>query len=71
MLSSGMPELQSLEDLIYLRKKLAIDESDENALRIFRDEFSESHKFSITTKIDWFFHSLNKSNRFYRLITKF
>lgn len=59
MLSSGMPELQSLEDLIYLRKKLAIDETEENALKIFRYEFAESHKYSLTTKVDWFFHALN------------
>ncbi len=64
MLSSGMTELQSIEDLIYLRKKLAIDETDENALRMFREEFAESHKYSFTTKVDWFFHSLNHSDLF-------
>lgn len=28
MLSSDMPELQSIDDIMYLRKTLAIDETD-------------------------------------------
>ena len=62
MMPSGMPELQSTEDIMYLRKKLAIDDSEENALKFFRSQFHESHSFSIATKVDWVFHALNKNN---------
>jgi phosphatidylinositol-4,5-bisphosphate 3-kinase catalytic subunit alpha/beta/delta len=62
MLSSDMPELQSIEDIMFLRKTLAIDESDEKALEFFRQKFVESYKHSYTTKIDWFAHALNRKN---------
>lgn len=63
MLASDMPELQSIDDIMYLRKTLAIDESDENALKYFRKQFTDSYKFSFTTKFDWVFHALNKKNQ--------
>ena len=63
MLSSDMPELQSIDDIMYLRRTLAVDETDENALINFRKQFIESYKFSFTTKFDWFFHALNKKNQ--------
>lgn len=62
MLSSDMPELQSIEDIMYLRKTLAIDETDEKALEYFRSQFIESYKLSYTTKLDWMCHALNKKN---------
>ncbi len=63
MLSSDMPELQSIDDIMFLRKTLAIDETDDNALRYFRRQFVDSYKFSFTTKFDWVFHALNKKNQ--------
>jgi hypothetical protein len=48
---------------MYLRKTLAIDENDENALRYFRKNFIEAYKFSFTTKFDWMFHAMNKKNQ--------
>ena len=62
MLSSDMPELQSIEDILYLRKTLAIDETDDRALEYFRNQFNEAYKLSFTTKIDWMCHALNKKN---------
>ena len=62
MLSSDMPELQSIEDIMFLRKTLAIDETDEKALEFFRQQFIESYKHSYTTKLDWFAHALNRKN---------
>ena len=62
MLSSDMPELQSIEDIMFLRKTLAIDETDEKALEFFRQQFVESYKNSFTTKLDWFAHALNRKN---------
>lgn len=63
MLSSEMPELQTVDDIMYLRNKLAIDETDEKALEIFRSQFDEAVKLSFTTKFDWVFHALNKSEK--------
>lgn len=62
MLSSDMPELQSIEDIMYLRKTLAIDDTDDRAREYFRKQFFESYKFSYTTKIDWICHALNRKN---------
>ncbi len=63
MLSSDMPELQSIDDIMYLRKTLAIDETEENALKYFRKQFLDAYNFSFTTKVDWVFHALNKKNQ--------
>lgn len=63
MLASDMPELQSIEDIMYLRKTLAIDETDERAaLDYFASQFNEAYKLSYTTKLDWMCHALNKKN---------
>jgi phosphatidylinositol-4,5-bisphosphate 3-kinase len=62
MLSSDMPELQSIEDIMFLRKTLSIDMNDESASRYFLDKFEESYTLSFKTKIDWMCHALNKKN---------
>jgi phosphatidylinositol-4,5-bisphosphate 3-kinase len=63
MLSSDMPELQSVGDIIYLRKTLAIDLADDAAREYFRKQFHEAHRLSFTTKLDWVCHALNKKNQ--------
>ncbi len=63
MLSSGMPELQSIEDVMYLRRKLALDDTNEKAIEFFRSQFDEACSLSFTTKFDWIFHALNKNNQ--------
>ena len=62
MLSSDMPELQSIEDIMYLRKTLAVDETDQKAREFFRKQLYESYTHSYTTKFDWMFHALNRKN---------
>lgn len=62
MLSSGMPELQGIEDIMYLRKTLCLDESNEKALEFFQSVFDEAYRMSYTTKLDWMCHALNKKN---------
>ena len=62
MLASDMPELQSIEDIMFLRKTLAIDESDAAALEFFRAQFAEAYRLSYTTRFDWMCHALNKKN---------
>jgi len=59
MLSSGLPELQSLNDVSYLRKTLAVDMSEEKAIKFFQQQFYDAYDGSWTTKIDWLFHYLN------------
>ena len=63
MLTSGLSELNSLKDVMFVREKLALDKSDLNALKYFREQFFDSHRNSFKTKFDWFFHSLNHRNK--------
>lgn len=60
MLSSDMPELQSIDDISYFRNKLVLDESDDKARKFFNEQFERSFKLSYTTKLDWVFHAINK-----------
>ncbi|KAG7162944.1 Phosphatidylinositol 45-bisphosphate 3-kinase catalytic subunit alpha isoform-like [Homarus americanus] len=56
LLSTGMPELQTPEDIAYLRKTLAVGASEQEALEYFQNRFCEAYGGAWTTKLDWFFH---------------
>ncbi|KRX74624.1 Phosphatidylinositol 4,5-bisphosphate 3-kinase catalytic subunit alpha isoform [Trichinella sp. T6] len=58
MLCMGIPELQKLEDVNYLRKTLAVDKTDPEALKYFNERLNEAYEGGWTTKVDWFFHSV-------------
>ncbi|RWS28858.1 Phosphatidylinositol-4:5-bisphosphate 3-kinase catalytic subunit alpha-like isoform [Leptotrombidium deliense] len=58
MLSTGIPELQSIDDIGYLRKTLQVEKSEEEAIKYFNSQFYEAYGGAWTTKIDWFFHSV-------------
>ncbi|XP_018496973.1 phosphatidylinositol 4,5-bisphosphate 3-kinase catalytic subunit alpha isoform [Galendromus occidentalis] len=58
MLSTGIPELQSIEDIGYIRKTLQVEKSSEDALTYFQTRLSEAYDGAWSTKIDWFFHSV-------------
>lgn len=58
MLSTGITELQGMEDISYLRKTLQVDVGDEQALAHFQYQFNEAYGGAWTTKLDWFFHSV-------------
>uniref|UniRef100_T1J0V3 Phosphatidylinositol-4,5-bisphosphate 3-kinase n=1 Tax=Strigamia maritima TaxID=126957 RepID=T1J0V3_STRMM len=58
MLMTGIPELQSIDDIGYLRKTLAVDKMEEEALQCFQNRFYEAYGGAWTTKVDWFFHSV-------------
>lgn len=58
MLSTGIPELQSIDDIGYLRKTLQVERNEEDALKYFNNQFFEAHGGAWTTKIDWFFHNI-------------
>uniref|UniRef100_A0A5K3FWI8 Phosphatidylinositol 3-kinase catalytic subunit type 3 n=1 Tax=Mesocestoides corti TaxID=53468 RepID=A0A5K3FWI8_MESCO len=56
MLPSGLPELTCVGDLEYVRKTLAVELHDEEALNYFNAKFNEAYNGAWTTKIDWFAH---------------
>ncbi|XP_064408941.1 phosphatidylinositol 4,5-bisphosphate 3-kinase catalytic subunit alpha isoform isoform X2 [Latimeria chalumnae] len=58
MLGSGMPELQSFDDIAYLRKTLALDKSEQEALEYFTKQMNDAHHGGWTTKMDWIFHTI-------------
>nr|ADE44090.1 phosphoinositide 3-kinase isoform a [Panulirus argus] len=58
LLSTGISELQTPEDVAYLRKTLAVGLSEEEALEYFQNRFCEAYGGAWTTKLDWFFHSV-------------
>nr|XP_008176156.2 phosphatidylinositol 4,5-bisphosphate 3-kinase catalytic subunit alpha isoform-like [Chrysemys picta bellii] len=58
MLSSGLPELQSFDDIAYLRKTLALDKAEPEALEYFTKQMNEAHHGGWTTKMDWIFHTI-------------
>jgi phosphatidylinositol-4,5-bisphosphate 3-kinase catalytic subunit alpha/beta/delta len=63
MLSSDMPELQSTEDIAYIKNKLAIDETEQKARKYFTEQFERVIKLSFTTKFDWMFHAINHNKK--------
>lgn len=50
--------LQSVDDIGYLRKTLAVEKTEEEALQYFQNQFFEAYGGAWTTKLDWFFHSV-------------
>ncbi|ESO02630.1 hypothetical protein HELRODRAFT_155850 [Helobdella robusta] len=63
MILSGIPELQTTEDLNYLRNTLKVGDIDSMALVYFQDRFNDAYGGSWTTKVDWFFHWVKNNNR--------
>lgn len=62
MLSTGIPELSSVDDVGYLRNTLQVDISDDNiAAKHFREKLIDAKTRSSYTKIDWFFHNVKHS----------
>ena len=56
MVTAGITEMQSVDDLDYLRKTLAVDRSDDEAEEYFLKKFSEAYEGAWNTKLDWLFH---------------
>eukprot|EP00058_Branchiostoma_floridae_P021574 XP_002607064.1 hypothetical protein BRAFLDRAFT_68145 [Branchiostoma floridae] len=63
MLSSGLPELTSPSDINYLKDKLALEMTQEEALRHFREEFDNALKQSWKTSVNWWLHNIAKDNK--------
>ncbi|KAG2468424.1 PK3CA kinase, partial [Polypterus senegalus] len=58
LLGCGMPELQSFDDIAYLRKTLALDKMEQEALEYFTKQMNDAHHGGWTTKMDWIFHTI-------------
>ena len=54
MLPSGITELQSINDVSYLRQTLAVEKDEKEALEYFQNVFNDAYKGAWTTKLDWF-----------------
>ncbi|XP_065186967.1 phosphatidylinositol 4,5-bisphosphate 3-kinase catalytic subunit beta isoform-like [Sycon ciliatum] len=61
MLSTGIPELRSLDDINYVRDALVLGASDEEALQSFRKKFSEAQKNSWSVSWNWYIHNVVRS----------
>lgn len=68
MLSTGIPELQSPDDVAFLRSKLQVEggrqgrseeEDEKSALKYFGTQLNEARAGSTFTKLDWLFHRLH------------
>ncbi|KAJ2952563.1 hypothetical protein O0L34_g6885 [Tuta absoluta] len=62
MISTGLQELRSEEDLQYLRDTLVMDLSEDRALEHFKVKFIEAMKNSWTTTLNWTVHNIDKNN---------
>ncbi|XP_077998309.1 phosphatidylinositol 4,5-bisphosphate 3-kinase catalytic subunit alpha isoform-like [Glandiceps talaboti] len=62
MLASGIPELQTIDDIHYLQKTLAVNKTGDQAIEYFVKQFNDAHGGGWTTKIDWMLHALKHRN---------
>lgn len=60
MMSTGLPELQSYEDIEYLRNTLQCNKADKEARDYFLLQLKSAIDGSAYTKIDWFFHNVRR-----------
>ena len=56
MLTSGIPQLTTVSDLDYLKYTLALEMTEEDAKKSFRNKLIEALN-SISVKINWVIHS--------------
>jgi len=60
MLPAGITELQSIDNIGYLRQTLAVEKSEKEALKYFQQVFYDAYEGAWTTKVDWFFHGAKR-----------
>lgn len=61
MLTSGIPQLTTVSDLDYLKYTLALEMSEEDAKKSFRNKMIEALN-SMSVKINWWFHNVVHGN---------
>jgi phosphatidylinositol-4,5-bisphosphate 3-kinase len=57
MLSTGIPELKSAEDIYYLRDALCLGMPEEAAAQEFRNLIHESLRMGWSTQLNWAIHN--------------
>ena len=62
MLSAGLPELRSLEDISYLRKTLVLSLSEQEAIKDFQKKFDAALNNSWKTSMNWLAHNVKRDN---------
>jgi hypothetical protein len=58
MLSTGIPELKSAEDIYYLRDALCLGMTEEMAADAFKNLIYESLRLGWSTQLNWWLHNL-------------
>ncbi|XP_071510184.1 phosphatidylinositol 4,5-bisphosphate 3-kinase catalytic subunit alpha isoform-like [Diadema antillarum] len=58
MLGTDIPELQTIDDVGYLHKTLAVGKTENEALEYFLKQLNDAHGGGWTTKMDWLCHAL-------------
>ncbi|XP_067658199.1 phosphatidylinositol 4,5-bisphosphate 3-kinase catalytic subunit alpha isoform-like [Haliotis asinina] len=58
MLSCGIPELQSLDDIEYIRKTLSVEKTEKEAVKYFIEQLQKAYGGQWTTKVDWLCHNV-------------
>ncbi|CAG2173033.1 unnamed protein product [Oppiella nova] len=58
-----LEQLQSMEDISYLRQTLQVEKTSDEALKYFETQLDEAHGGAWSTKLDWFFHSVKHSSK--------
>lgn len=60
MLQCGISELQTLDDIGYIRKTLGVEKTEQLALEYFLEQLRNAYGDSWTTKVDWLFHNIKQ-----------
>ena len=63
MLSTGIPELQTADDINYLRNVLRLSDSDEEAAEYFKELIDICIKKSWSSQLNWWIHSVVHSSK--------
>ena len=62
MLSTGIPELKTTDDISYIRDALCLGERREVALEVFRKKIQEAMKNSWSVSLNWYFHNVTRNS---------
>ncbi len=58
MISTGIPELKSIEDIDYLKEAFSVGLSEEEAADAFKNLIMESIRLGWSTQLNWYVHNL-------------
>eukprot|EP00731_Ephydatia_muelleri_P037245 Em0427g2a len=61
MLSTGIPELKTTDDIMYIKEALCLGQSDDVALENFRKKLQEAIRSSWSVSLNWYFHMVKRN----------